>query len=575
VVLAVALVIGVPLFLRMPPWCDLTLYDVAARNLLTGGLHYRDVFDTNLPGFPWALTAVRAILGWSVEALRAVDLLIVTGAALLLNQLTARAGADRATRMWMLAAIALFYPFQSEFNHGQRDVWMMLPALAAVVLRVRTQDYGLRTKLLQGVLWGVAVWIKPHVIVPAALVWLLTAPWSFAAGRWRGVLADLLGNLLGGLAVGAAGVGYLLASGTWPYFVDVFTFWNTGYAAQMWDELPARYEMQLRYFPPWSYLFLVGVPTAVLGILDARPWSPRVEGPGPIARLLPRWLWDRGTDETRFARLALAAVYLGWVAQALYFQRAFHYVHIPEVILGLAVLAMQRWAAGFALIAWLTISSCVVRLGVAPAENPPPVEVVLEEGWPIIIQHPLADPARMRLWPECWRINLTDRDYYRRMTALGTIHHFHAANDWEQLDEVADWLTAHGVRDGDVLCWHDAPHALYLLLRVRPAFRFQHVGQMMGIGLEQDARVRAELCDAVHDGHIRYVVSDLLRVVADGPEWVGDTTATGPDLLPPSLRPEARADFPYDQPAVFRSGGGHGRYIIHELRYPIRGCGDE
>ena len=65
VVAAGALAAGVPLFLRMPPWCDLTLYDVAAQNLLRGGVHYRDVFDTNLPGFVWVLAALQSVLGRS------------------------------------------------------------------------------------------------------------------------------------------------------------------------------------------------------------------------------------------------------------------------------------------------------------------------------------------------------------------------------------------------------------------------------------------------------------------------------------------------------------------------------
>ena len=65
-----ALIIGVPLFLRMPPWCDLTLYDVAAQNLLRGGVHYRDVFDTNLPGFVWILTAIRATFGWNARCFK-------------------------------------------------------------------------------------------------------------------------------------------------------------------------------------------------------------------------------------------------------------------------------------------------------------------------------------------------------------------------------------------------------------------------------------------------------------------------------------------------------------------------
>ena len=69
------------------------------------------------------------------------------------------------------------------------------------------------------------------------------------------------------------------------------------------------------------------------------------------------------------------------------------------------------------------------------------------------------------------------------MNALGLVRGFHSANDWEQLGEVADWLRTRGVRDGELLCWDDSPHALYLELGIRPAFRFQHVGQMAGISL--------------------------------------------------------------------------------------------
>ena len=185
-VTAGAVFFGVPLFLRMPPWCDVTLYDVAARNLLEGGVHYRDVFDTNLPGFVWALTAIRAVLGWSVEALRVIDLAIVSGIVWQLDRLAARAGASRAARAWSVAGMAVFYLFTSEFNHCQRDVWMLLPALGAVSVRGRRLDPAstipnARTNLLEscfveGILWALAVWVKPHALVPAVVVWLLTAP---------------------------------------------------------------------------------------------------------------------------------------------------------------------------------------------------------------------------------------------------------------------------------------------------------------------------------------------------------------------------------------------------------------
>src|SRR5437867_1216913 len=86
----VALVVGLPLYLRTPLWCDITLYDVAARNLLWGGAHYRDVFDTNLPGFVWMLTAFRWAIGFSPIAVRCVDLAFVAAIVFLIDRLAKR-----------------------------------------------------------------------------------------------------------------------------------------------------------------------------------------------------------------------------------------------------------------------------------------------------------------------------------------------------------------------------------------------------------------------------------------------------------------------------------------------------
>src|SRR5687768_14319118 len=74
---------GVPLFLCMPPWNDVTLHDMAVRSMLRGGVHYRDVFDTNLPGIDWLMAGVRFAFGWSYEVLRAADLVVMTGAVVL------------------------------------------------------------------------------------------------------------------------------------------------------------------------------------------------------------------------------------------------------------------------------------------------------------------------------------------------------------------------------------------------------------------------------------------------------------------------------------------------------------
>ena len=121
----------------MPIWCDATLYAVAAQTISHGGVHYRDVFDTNPPGFVWLLCGVRGVLGTSSEALRVADLLTVTLVTAGLLWWSRKAGASSVGVSWLAAAVAAFYPFTHEFNHVQRDVWMMLPAGAAIALRLR------------------------------------------------------------------------------------------------------------------------------------------------------------------------------------------------------------------------------------------------------------------------------------------------------------------------------------------------------------------------------------------------------------------------------------------------------
>ena len=73
VALTAFLVAGLPLFVCMPLWADVTLYDLCARNLLRGGVLYRDILDTNLPGMVWLHALIRALFGWRSEVIRLVD----------------------------------------------------------------------------------------------------------------------------------------------------------------------------------------------------------------------------------------------------------------------------------------------------------------------------------------------------------------------------------------------------------------------------------------------------------------------------------------------------------------------
>ncbi len=587
--LAVAVGVGAPLFVRMPPWCDLTLYQVASANVQAGGVLYRDVFDTNLPGFIAALAAVRTVFGPSVEAVRLVDLAVVGATLVLLARWVRAAGAGRRGTAWFLAGGAWFYLFTSEFNHCQRDVWMLLPVAVAVALRTRRLVRGGRRTfapaVVEGVVWGLAVWIKPHVGIPAAVLWVLCAARLHAVAGWRGVVLDALGMLVGGGAVGLAGVALLVQSGTWPHFEETFTFWNAGYARMMWRELPYRGLTQFHYFPPWTYLHVVTIPVAVRSVVDARPWSGRFRpdaATGPVGALSPGWLWDAGpSDAARFARLMLAALYLAWTAQALLIQRGFHYVHVPEIVLLLAVLGTQRWMPGLLVLAWTGVSTALVLGGVVDDQAPHygaqdprgrtaahPGHVSPFQRHVLLTVHPLFQFDRYKQWPACFGRSPTDEAYYRRWEDLAMVRDFFPANDWPELAEVAAELRRRGAGDGGVIAWHDAPHAVYTLVPARPGFRFQHVTAMMSISAAHDDRVWTEL-EALPPGP-RWAVSDLHRVGFSDPKLLPDWDTVGPDMLPLALSPRTRRMFPHDQPAVFRSGVGRGRYVIHELTRPLR-----
>jgi hypothetical protein len=554
VVAAAVLVAGVPLFLCLPPWTDVTLYDVAARTVLRGGVHYRDVFDTNTPGFVWVVAAVRSCCGWSSEALRAWDLAVVAAATAVLIAFVRRAGGAGYPVAWFAAGVALFYPFTSEFCHCQRDVWMLLPALAAAWLRLRRmtndecptndsprKDEGRMTASLlsslrhwwgiggafvipaEGALWGVAVWLKPHVVVPAFAVWLVSAVLIARSAGWRRVLADTLGLLVGGLVAGGLGVLWLVRSGAWPYFVDVFTNWNPEYVAQTWTELPARPLRTFEYFPPWSLLHLAAVPLTVAGLRGERP-----------------------------ARAVLGALYLGWMLQALVLQKGLDYVHVPETVLAMALLAGHRWAVGFPFLVWFIVTGTALNLtGTGPGVS------AFNRWFPAVRleRHPLADPAVLGAWPRCWHEGSTPELRDR----LGQYIDVHCGTRWQDLDAVARLLRTVEPGDRELTCWHDSTHPLYLMLGVEPSTRYMHFGTVFSLRGKVGV-IRAEVAASPQ----RYVVSDLRRMTYR----LADAYAPGAHgeySLPGWLPRSQRGVFPWNQPVVFRSG----RYVVHRIENPV------
>ena len=576
---AILAVLGVPVFLRMPLWCDVTLYDVAAREILACGVHYRDVFDTNPPGFVWCLTLVRVALGPSAIAVRVVDLGIFIGILVALDRLTKLGGGGRTSRAWALAGALSIYLFSTEYIHAQRDIWLTLPILTAVILRLRRIGIiGVGffwPAFTEGLLWAAATWIKPQVIPIALIAWLLTVR-RLSAGSWRIAAKDLAGNLTAGIALGLAGLGYLVASGTWPHYWIVMTEWNVHYSAIMFAEMGGRVALELTWFRPWSAFLIPSAVLVLAAMIDGRissaRWLPDGER-GPIGRAVrPSWFDPAPDDRTRFNRAVLSGVFAAWVAVALLLQREFIYVHVPEILLMLAVWASQRWF----LPALLLPLILVLNIGFLIADGRPDLKASPRyDKLEFEYRHPLTEPGYFRAWGSAFVTPISGqhdarlRDAVKREKPHLRSPNYNGTTNWEELGQVEAFLRSRGTQDRELACWNEGVHSLYSNLEVRPGLRFMHIHNTDGIAPDAYRMLRAEL---QANPSVRFIAVDL--------EWVSRPEGWPRAIYPPGrsadeLQPELSAIwkdvFPYDgREAVFRSNGGRGRYIVYSVAPPLR-----
>jgi len=521
-VLLAVLVVGVPLFLRTPVWVDVTYHDLSAWNILHGGTHYKDVFETNLPGMVWAHALVRPVVGWSHEAIRIVDLLVVSSVVFLLSGFLRRSGLSINQRIWFVTAVALFYLAETEFIHCQRDGWMLLPAMGAATMRLTrlSSTRSLKWTVCEGLLWGLAVWIKPHALVPALLVWLVSMKFQTR----RIAIVDSCWLIAGGLVAGGLGSFWLVTTGTWKPMWDVLLNWNQEYYSWTWEDTFYKCRLLFTYFAPFSLLYWVSLPLAVSALFRRDP-----------------------------ARAILAALYLGWLAQATLIQKPFDYAHYPPMLLGLAVIASFRLPVGQVLLAW-----CLV----AGITN----EIAKDHRWfrninedyrittALVLPHyPMVDRNRLALWGRCWH-----DDSWELKDQLSFYDTVHCAPNWADLNRVGEFLKTKKLQDRELICWHDSTHPLYVELGIKPGIRYPHVITAMKFRSKRE-QIKSE----TFTSPARYVVSDLVPIMYSA--RFGPFPPPGPATeLPPEF-PDWRTDiYPWNQPVVYRSG----RYIVHEVKEP-------
>lgn len=522
--LLLVLVWGGPLFICEPFWMEPIHYDLIAQQLLAGRVIYRDVIDTNLPGIVWIHASVRGLLGWRSEVLRGFDLLMLLTTSLLLMRLACRGTLH--LQLFGIALTLLYYFSTPAIVHCQRDTWMLLPCALAVLLRAHAlsqEDLSRGRELLgilaEGLAWGAAVWIKPHIVVPAIATWLAAAyvRREHDERSWASLAADSAVVVLGGLLAGAVGCLILIASGSWPYFFDTLFTWSVSYLHN-----GARGSVRLGtclawlfYNLPWSLVHFVALPLAVRRLLH----------------LIRVYDLDSETPQGR-RQFLLAVFYLSWLVQAFVVQLTHEYVIATTVLVAIPLLVVELSQLKLGLAGRL-----LATVFIAAA----------------LALHPQMSPQALELWPRCVTSGSSPavKDELAVQSQRFGLGHSH----WQDLARVEDFLRAQGVQDGELSCWDDMSQQLFLRLRIAPSTRFMHASMWLGLFPNR----RETIVEEFQDANARFVVNDL--VVAGFPR---DEVEAMPEeeMLPPDLSAEERQVFPWNQPVVFRAG----RFVVHEVR---------
>jgi hypothetical protein len=252
---------------------------------------------------------------------------------------------------------------------------------------------------------------------------------------------------------------------------------------------------------------------------------------GPIIRLAP-WplvhlaavpvavtaLWH--CDSPR--RQLLAAFYIGWFGQALLLQHIYDYVHVPPLLLAIAVLCQR----------------CVVS---APGLARTSIVALLLLGVGTSLQ--FVTRQRLACWSDCFRDG-SSAELRDRLSMLPRM-------SWAELHRVQVFLEARGIQDGELTCLSTRTIPLYQALNLHASTRYPFLENVLFVFKKQHERVLADVAASRQ----RLVVCDVLLT-----RWRHPASALEPESEQQASDDPEAAVFPHAG-LIYQSG----RYAVYSV----------
>ncbi|MFL5575217.1 MAG: ArnT family glycosyltransferase [Gemmatimonadaceae bacterium] len=203
--------------------------------LLSGGVPYRDAWDTKGPAAFVLAAAAQGLFGRNEWAIRLLDLAWLAAGVAGVRAIARRLGGGRAAGLTAAALFFLWYASLDYRSTAQPDGWATVLLVWAVLALVGSADgQGGRwwRGAVAGALIGVCALVKPtygmFLALPliASLYDAMSAAGGRASGGWRVALAWGVGVAVGFLAPIAGCLAWFAARGALHDFTEVYVVWT-------------------------------------------------------------------------------------------------------------------------------------------------------------------------------------------------------------------------------------------------------------------------------------------------------------------------------------------------------------